>query len=180
MPRTSWSRFRRDEHGKITEACVRLIDANPRGIPQHGLLELGRLLHWLELGSTLRASRQRGRPLIEVHFQGAETGHQFLNEAPRLEYVEPERSATQRSYQVMLQCLGDALPEVKLPPARDMLSLGIGLYHLIAARFWPRNHDRVCAFWAGVNEIRRLGNSGRVEPDNGLWNVRRQRGRLPY
>lgn len=107
-------------------------------------------LHWLELGPALSLSRRLGSSMDED-----------LCGFPRLRWSTPEREALGPVYQTFLHVLLDSIPGLRQPAARDLLSLGVGTYHLVATHYWPGNVARTVAFWAGGRSQLNVATSGR-------------------
>ena len=165
---------RRNSAGKIVDVCVRLIDPNPEGVVGHTYFELARLVHWVELGLPLRLSGEAPKPLMELRFAGSEIEEEFLNRSPRLVVHPAMRTALEPIYARMWEALRRAFPSLREPDGEQTLTLGTAFFHLVATKYWPRNLERTCAFWAGMGELQTLSGMSRVVESDGLWPARRR------
>lgn len=162
----------RNARGEISTFCVRLIDPNPSGRVDHLLVEVARLLHWIELASPMRFSRQRGNPLFRLSYESSQG--EFWSQEPVIELEEGYYLQALRSYQPIVRTLSSEFPDLLTDAGRGLLSLSIAVFHLIGTKYWAKNADRTCAFWAGVKELKQLRDGTQHSQDRGLWEIRRR------
>jgi hypothetical protein len=149
---------REPKSGEIREVDVRLIDPNPTGRPFDAALELARLLHWMELGLPLRINRAAGKKMLHVNFGECTLRKTFECARPVIEFHPPAPDRLQHTYSLLWEALCETLTVVDPHDDRTLTryALGVSLYHLVGAKYWPNNVERTAAFLCGIGELERL------------------------
>jgi hypothetical protein len=156
---------RRGSSQQIEEVCVRLIDPNPATQVRHPAFDLGRLIHWIELGVPLacRAGFPRTtESSFSLHFRrpAGDDDRHFLDCPPDLQ-LDPEITETLGElYRSMLDELERGLPWLREDAGRRKLSLATASFHLIGARYWKQAAQRTAAFLSALGEITFLEGGG--------------------